>query len=106
MSRLAPFLGLMSTSVIVKAFSTEDASGAVTYSTAASTYSARVVSKPVQTFDSRGAEVVARHVAYVASTSRIGAKDQLTWNGSTYRIVSVETPTDQFGVHHNKVLLG
>lgn len=100
MSFESGFLDLMSTTVTRRAYAGRDAYGKPSYSTSASTYQARVVSKPMTVPSPGGVIVVADDIMYLATTDDIGATDQITHNGSTHRIITVGRETDETGVHH------
>lgn len=102
------FLELMSTSVVRKAFAsraggTSGSYGAPGYSTAASTYQARVVAEPGLVVDSKGQEVVFTHRMWIATTTAIAPEDYLSHLGTTHRVVQVSRQTDETGRHHTKV---
>lgn len=106
---LAPFLPLLPDTVVHMPYSTHGAYGAPSYtSSTKQTYPARVLSKRTVVFNAQGEEVVARHVAWVGTTRSIGELDLFGWptSATTFRIVAVEQPKDQYGIHHNKVFLG
>ena len=87
-------------------FSTEGY-GRPTYGTA-STYRARVSSpgaKDLLRF-STGQTMASKLVAWVATTRATELRDQVTFESSTFRIVGIERPADQDGVHHLKLYLG
>jgi hypothetical protein len=44
--------------------------------------------------------------AWLATTATVTLQDKFTFSGSTYRIVDVERPPDETGVHHCKLVLG
>lgn len=87
-------------------FST-DGYGTPAYSTSATSYTARVVTKQtlVQTF--RGTEELAKTVVYLAATSTFGPSDRITLpDGSTPELLAVETYPDEDGQHHVKLMFG
>ena len=95
------FLDLMSTTITRKVWGARDVYGKPSYSTAAaSTYQARVVAKPLTLAGPQGVELVATHIMYLATTENIGAKDQITHKGSTYRIIEIGREPDEDGMHH------
>lgn len=99
----------MSTSIQRKAFvrySTDGYEGTRTYSTAASTYAARVIEKRERVIDKQGQETLTSHVAWVASTAPWSPEDKTTWRGSTWRVVAVDRMTDETAaVHHTKLYM-
>jgi hypothetical protein len=95
------FLELMPHTVTRKAWAGRDSYGKPSYSTAtASSYRARVVAKPLTLAGPQGIELVATHIMYLATTDNIGAKDQITYDGSTFRIIEIGREPDQDGMHH------
>ena len=94
------FLDLMSTTITRKAWGARDAYGKPSYSTAVATYQARVVAKPLTLAGPQGVELVATHIMYLNTTANIGAKDQITHKGSTYRIIEIGREPDEDGMHH------
>ncbi|MFW6079000.1 MAG: hypothetical protein ACODAE_05225 [Gemmatimonadota bacterium] len=101
-------LDLAPHSVTVNAFSTRDADGAATYSTAGSTYSALVDETPRRIRTAAGEEVVSAATVYLLSTSAdIGVQDKLTLpDGSTPKILRTAEHADEDGTHHTVVHLG
>lgn len=101
------FADLMPHTVIVNAFRrySTDGLGFPTYSTAGSTYQARVVAGRVHTIGSSGYDVVATHTMWLATTATIGVQSKVSFLGSTYAIVDMHRVPDEFGTHHTKMLL-
>ena len=103
----AAFLQLMPHSVVLNAFSAESTAGygAPGYATAATTMRARVVAKQQKVLQRDGSEIAGDHVAWLASTRTITLRDKLTFQGSTYEILSVARYPDDVGLHHQKLTL-
>ena len=78
-----------------------------TYSTAVTSYSARVVTEQrlVRTFD--GTEELATTTVWLASTSTFSALDQFTLpDGTAPVFLSLETFRDETGITHSKLGFG
>jgi len=104
-----PLLALMSETVTQAGWSgmSTDGYATATYSTAGSTFPARVVTEQrlVRTFD--GTEELATTTVWVASTSTFSALGQWTLpDGTTPGLLSVETFRDENGVTHSKLGFG
>lgn len=102
-------LVLMSTTVTVAAWSgmSTDGYAIPTYSTAGTTYAARIVDEQrlVRTFE--GTEELATTTVWVASTSTFDVADQWTLPGSaTPPLLAIETFRDEVGVTHSKLAFG
>lgn len=103
------FLELMPHTVSLASWagSSTEGYGRPNYGTA-STYRARVSSpgaKDLIRF-STGQTMAHRLVAWVATTRSVGLRDKFSFESSTFRIVGIERPADQDGVHHLKLFLG
>lgn len=96
----ADFLDLMPHTVTRKAFASRDNYGKPSYSTAVSSYQARVVATPMTAWTPQGLTLIATHKMYLATTDTISAEDQITYGGSTYKIVQVGMEPDEDGAHH------
>src|SRR6185503_7779560 len=105
MSFQSGFLSLMPDEIVVNAFRRASTAGygGPTYSTAASTYRARVVAAPVHVRGSSGGDVVATHTMWVATTADISARDKITFSGSTFALIEVARYPDQAGRHHTRL---
>ena len=103
-----PLLALMSTGITRAAWSgmSTDGYATATYSTAGTTFPARIVTEQrlVRTFD--GTEELATTTVWVASTSTFSALDRFTVHGETPGLLSVETFRDENGVTHSKLGFG
>lgn len=101
------FLTLMPYSVVLNSFSTYTTGGygTPTYSNTATTVRARVVAKQAKVLQRDGTEIAGDHVAWLATTMTITLRDKLTFNGSTFEILSVGRYPDQVGMHHQKLTL-
>jgi hypothetical protein len=108
MSFETEFLDLMTDTVTVNTFSTWDAYGKPSHSTASSSYSARVVKihKLVRTPD--GTEKLATTLAWIASTGFISPNDKITLpDGTSPVILTADAYPDEDGrFHHIKILFG
>ena len=103
MSFESGFLDLMPHTVVRTAFSRRDAYGAPTYTTAASTYTARVVASPTQIPSPDGTIVVATHTMWLATTDSLAPQDKISFGGSTFRILEIANFPDEAGGHHVRV---
>lgn len=101
----AAFLRLMPDTITVHAYRRASTAGygGPTYTTAAASYRARVVAVPTKVKGSTGLDVVATHTMWVATTTDIGARDKLTFGGSTFEIVEVARYPDEEGRHHTRL---
>ena len=101
------FKELMAHSVSVKAFlrRSTDGYGAPVYSTASNSYTARVTARHTVLPRPDGHTFVGDHVAWLATTKRIGLKDQFTFSGTTYEVLSETPMADDVGAHHQKLIL-
>jgi hypothetical protein len=84
-----------------------DGYATTTYSTATSSYAARVGTEQrlVRNFD--GVEEMASTTVWVASTSTFSALDQFTLpDGTAPPLLSVETYRDEYGIAHSKLGFG
>lgn len=99
------FLDLMTDTVTHKAFLRRSTAGTgePAYATAASTYQGRVVAGPFKVKTIQGADVVATHTMWLATTANIGPQDQITFGGSTFQIVEVLRYPDETGRHHTRI---
>lgn len=107
MSFEATFLDLMPHRVAITTFSglSTDGYGRPSYAATATSYDARVVEKRERLFGADGQQLVTSHVAWVATTGNHTDRDQFTFAGSTYRIVSLARMPDEDGMHHHKFWL-
>lgn len=104
-----PLLELFQTTITQAGWAgmSTDGYATTTYSTASSTYAARVVTEQrlVRTFD--GTEELATTTVWVASTSTFSALDRFTLpDGTAPVLLSVETYRDEQGVTHSKLGFG
>ena len=104
----ADFLTMASTTVTVTPLSTHNAWGAPVYSTASSTYPARVEYGPRLVVSAQGPQEVASATVYVLSSSAsIGVQDRVTLpNDSAARLLRVDILNDDEGQHHLELLYG
>lgn len=102
MSAVTNWTDLMAATVTVKALSaySTKGDGSRSYSTASASYTARVVEKPTRVLDRFAQEQTAMATMWLATTVSIGLDAQVTYNGSTYEILSVGAFSDEAGLHH------
>ena len=107
MSLEKDFLDLAPHTVTIAPLSTVSLYGVPTFGTGSS-YAALVVDKSKMVVGTDGREVVATQVAYVLSSSAtVNESDQITMpDGSTPRIVKVDTYSDDQGQHNVVVWCG
>lgn len=104
MSWDSDFLELMPHTVVISTRSGHSAYGTATYSTAGSTYRARVVDKPGFLRTSQGEVVETRTVAWVASTGTITVADRVTLpDGTSPPVALVERYADENGTYFHKL---
>ena len=101
------FRDLMPQSVIVKTRTGRGTDGAPTFSTAASTYRARVVNVNTEMRDQAGVVKVARYEVWVHSTGilAVDSRYQLP-DGATPPVLSIDIFPDDGGNHHSRVRFG
>jgi hypothetical protein len=103
----AAFLELMPQTITVSTVATLGVGGAPTFSTAATSYRARVVNVNRFVADTRGNSAAVAYEAWIASTGILAKDSKYTLpDGSTPPVVRVEVPPDQDGHHHVKILFG
>lgn len=99
------FLDLMPHTITVRALSSVDSYGDPSYSTSTTSYRALVEEKPTKILNQYGEEVVASHIAYVASTARIPLTSLVTLpDGSSPDPISSSVFADEDGTAHHVVL--
>lgn len=100
---------LFSTGVTRQAWSgmSTDGYATPTYSTAGTTYPARVVTEQRLVRSFEGTEELATTTIWVASTSTFDIADQWTYGGSVIEpLLAAETFRDEDGVTHSKLAFG
>ena len=99
---------LMPATVSVYAKTGYDNYGVISYSTAATTYRARVVRKNGNMRQPDGSVISYGHQVWVASTAAISPDAKITLpDGTSPSILSAEAFSDENGsYHHTKLLLG
>lgn len=98
-------LDLMPHTITVKSLVSVDSYGDPTFSTSAATYRALVEEKPTKAINQYGEEVLASHVAYVASTGRIPLTSLVTLpDGTSPDLISSGVFSDEDGTAHHVVL--
>lgn len=103
MSGIADWLDLMPATVTVQPFVSRNADGVPTFSPAVA-YRARVSNKQQLVRDMAGDMVVARGVAWLATTDALTVYDRYTLaDGSTPKILSVDSTPDEKGTLFIKV---
>jgi hypothetical protein len=102
-------LELMPATVIINPFlrTSTDGYGQPVYTSPPSSYRARVGFAKRLIPAPEGQGVTPVHVAWVATTAAIDPRSRFRYLGTTYRMISVGTVSDEIGVHHTKIeLLG
>lgn len=98
-------LDLMPHTITVQALSSFDSYGDPSYSTAVTSYRALVEEKPTKAINQYGEEVLASHIAYVASTARIDLTSLVTLpDGTAPDLISSGVFADEDGTAHHVVL--
>jgi hypothetical protein len=101
------YLELMPSTMEVRDLVSFDSYAEPTFSTSPARYRCLVTLKPSRVQNFQGEEVVARTVAYVASTGFMSATAHYTLpDGSTPEIQSIETYYDEDGIHHSVCYFG
>jgi len=106
------FLELMPHSIVVKRFtkattagSSAGTYGAPGYTTGATTYRGRFLTRNTKLNRPDGSEFSGNHVAWLATTHSITQRDKVTFLATTYEILEVAPYPDQDGVHHTRLIL-
>lgn len=98
---------LMPHTVTVNTASTKRSDGSQAYSTAATSYTARVVNVRRHQRDGRGNVAMAAYDVWIDSTSVLSPQSKYTLpDGSTPPVLAVSCYPDQSGNYHNKVTFG
>ena len=93
--------------VTVKTVTGRNGDGSANFSTATSTYQARVVNANKQTRDDKGNVVQAAYVAWIASTSVLSPRSRYALpDGSTPPVLNIAVYPDESGNYYNKVTFG
>lgn len=101
------YLTLMTQTIAVQPYTSVDIYGKKVYSGSASTYFAYISEQPTKVINYLGAEVIASHIAYIASTSRLDITSKYTFpDGSTPHPIRASVMYDEDGIHHNFVAFG
>lgn len=101
------FLTMMTQTITVQPYTSVDIYGKKVYSGTASTYFAYITEEPTKVINYLGAEVIASHIAYIASTSRLEVTAKYTFpDGSTPHPIRASVMYDEDGIHHNFVAFG
>ena len=102
------FDDVMTQTVTVKTLASRNSDGSAAYSTATSTFAARVVNTNRQIRDASGNVVMGQYDVWIASTGTIAANSKITLpDGTAPPILLVHAYPDENGSHyHNKVTFG
>jgi hypothetical protein len=101
------FRPLLTQTVTVNTLASKGTDGAPTYSTSASTYSARVLNVNKQIRDAVGNVQIAAYEVWIDSTGVLSPQSKYTLpDGTTPPVLHVIAPPDEVGTHHVKVLFG
>jgi hypothetical protein len=102
------FLNMAATSITHQALSTHTLYGAPEYSTTGSTYQVGLANRIQLVTTVEGREEVSKTTVYVLSSSAtIGSQDKIVMpSGDTPKILNVDTPYDEDGLHHTTLFLG
>ena len=101
------FRTMMPHTVTVRTLASKSADGSPTYSTAASTYTARVVTAQRQIRDGSGNVKMAAFDVWIASTGSLSPQSRFTLpDGSSPPVLSLSSYPDEDGTHHTKVVFG
>jgi hypothetical protein len=101
------FLDLMVQTITVSTVATLGVGGAPTYSTAQTSYRARVVNTNKFVSDGRGGGAAVAYEAWIASTGILAPGSKYTLpDGATPPVVRVDTFPDESGHHHVRILFG
>lgn len=107
MSFDSDFLTLMPSTLVERQLASFDVYGDPTYSTAETRYRCLVELKPTRVLNQQGVEIMATHVAYVASTGLMSATSEYTLpDGSTPEVQNIHTFYDEDGIHHSVMYFG
>lgn len=107
MSLESDFRDLCAQSVTVRTRSGRNSDGSDTFSTAASTYRARVVGSKKWVRDSLGNVVQASQEVWILSTGTIAQDSRITLpDGTSPPVLQIATFPDGDGTHHNRVVCG
>ena len=101
------FLQLLPHTITVSTAATLSVGAAVTYSTSATSYRARVVNTNKFVHDSRGQGAAVAYEAWIASTSILSPQSKYTLpDGSTPPVVRISVMPDEEGHNHVHVQFG
>lgn len=101
------FLDCMPQSVVVNTISTIDAYGKPSFATSATTYAALIQQEQVLVRALDGTEKMAETTAIINATGTINPEDQITLSeGDTRPILSIQTLSDNEGIHHTVIHFG
>lgn len=105
MSLEADFQTMCVQTVNVKTRTGRNGDGSDTFSTAGSTYRARVANTKKWVRNSEGVAIQASYMAWILSTGIIAADSKITLpDGSTPPILAISSFPDDSGAHHVEVL--
>ena len=98
---------LMTQTITVSTLATVSVGGAPTFSTAASTYQARVVNTNRVVSDGRGGGAAVAYEAWLSSTSILAPTSKYTLpDGTTPPVVRLDVFPDDKGHHHVRIMFG
>lgn len=101
------YLDLMPQRLVITPFRrmSTDGYGSPTYTTQPSTYQGRIVAAAEMEFKLQGQSVTPTHLCWLATTQTIDPRSKFKYAGTTYRILRIERPSDDRGLHHTKLFL-
>ena len=101
------FRPLLANTITVRTRASRNSDGSDTFSTAASTYRARVVTTRKWVRNSEGVAVQASQVAWVASPAPLAADSRYTLpDGPSPPVLDIAAYPDTDGTHHHRLLFG
>ena len=107
MSFESDFLSMMPHTITVRARASRNSDGSDTFSTSASSLTARVVTTRKWVRNSEGVAVQASQEAWVASTGTLAVDSRYTLpDGTSPPVLAVESFPDESGTHHGHLLFG
>ena len=101
------FNSMLPHTITVRARASRNSDGSDTFSTAASSLTARVVTTRKWVRNSEGTVVRASQEAWVASTGTLAADSRYTLpDGTSPPVLVIESYADGDGTHHGRILFG
>ena len=101
------YLTLMTQTITVYPYTSVDIYGKKVYSTSGTAYDAYIQEQPVKVLNYMGAEVIASHTVYIASTSRLDITSKYVFPaGEAPHPIRLDVMYDEDGIHHNVLICG